>query len=281
MSRIAYVDGAYVALTKAAVSIEDRGFQFADAVYEVWRIVAGRVLDDEGHWRRLARSLHELQMRAPMSETAMRCVVRETLRRNRVRDGIAYLQISRGAAPRDHAFPGSHVTPTMVVTAKNLDRKAFALRQANGIAVITVPDQRWARCDIKSVSLLPNVLARQAAKEAGAYEAWMVDSDGFVTEGSSSNAWIVDSKGRLRTRSLEANILAGVTRAALWKIAADRQISVDQTPFTVAEAKDAREAFISSAGAMVTPVIRIDGAAIAAGAPGPVTRMLQEAYAYA
>jgi D-alanine transaminase len=256
----------------------DRGFQFADSIYEVWAVRGGRLFDVEGHLARLRRSLSELRLAPPMGEAALMMVVREIMRRNRVRDGIVYLQISRGAAPRDHVFPSTPIKPTIVLTAKNLDRATIAARAANGVKVITLPETRWARCDIKSTNLLPNVLARQAAREAGAFEAWFVNADGFVTEGTSSNAWIVDGEGRLRTAALSNAILPGVTRAAMRALAADLQLTVIEEPFTVEEAKAAREAFITAASNPATPVIAVDGAPIGAGKPGPVAAALRAAY---
>lgn len=278
MTEIAYVNGAYAPVRSAAVSILDRGFQFGDAVYEVWPVRGGKLRDADAHLLRLWRSLRELRIPAPMSEAALRLVLEEVRRRNRVRFGIVYLQISRGAAPRDHAFPAPAVTPTLVITAKTLDRSAFEKRVTEGVKVITVPDIRWARRDIKSVNLLPNALARQAAKEAGAFEAWLVDDEGYITEATASNAWIVDADGQLRTRGLSNDILHGVTRAKLIEIARERQIQVVETPFTIAEAKAAREAFISAATNPATPVVAIDGAMIGDGRPGPITKSLRDAY---
>jgi D-alanine transaminase len=278
MSQTAYVNGAYLPLAHARVSILDRGFQFADSIYEVWAVRDGRLFDAEGHLARLWRSLSELRMAAPMGEASLMVVVREIMRRNRVRDGIVYLQISRGVAPREHGFPPAGVKPTIVLTAKSLDRTAITARAANGIKVITLPETRWARCDIKSTNLLPNVLARQAARDAGAFEAWYVDAHGFVTEGTSSNAWIVDAQGRLRTRGLSNHILHGVTRGALLALAPKLQLSVSEDPFTVAEAKDAREAFISAASNPAMPVVAIDGAPVGDGKPGPVAEALRALY---
>ncbi len=278
MGRIAYVNGRYQPHGEAAVHVEDRGFQFADGVYEVWAVMGGRLSDAEGHFERLARSLRELRIPEPMSRGALTLVLREVLRRNRVRDGLLYLQVTRGAAPRDHAFPDAGTPPTLVVTAKPLDYAALEAKAQRGVAVITQPDQRWGRCDIKTVGLLPNVLAKQAAKEAGAYEAWLVDRDGLVTEGSSTNAWIVDANGRLRTRDTGANILRGVTRNTLIGLAEELQMPVEERPFTVTEAKSAREAFLTAASAFVTPVVSIDGEPIGDGAPGPVTRRLRALY---
>ncbi len=278
MSLIAYVDGAYTPVSRAAVSIQDRGFQFADAVYEVWSVGQGQLFDSEAHLARLHRSLSELRISPPMSDRALLTVIKETMRRNHVRDGIVYLQVSRGVATRDHAFPGPNVKPTLVVTAKNLDQAPLRARAANGVKVITTPETRWARCDIKTVGLLPNVLAKQSAREAGAFEAWFVDQNGFVTEGASTNAWIVDSEGRLRTRELSNHILHGVTRAAVAELALERQMPVLEQAFTPAEVRKAREAFLTSAGNPVIAVTAIDGHRIGEGKPGPVTRALHDAY---
>lgn len=278
MKRVAYVNGAYVPLDKASVSILDRGLQFADSIYEVWSVRDGRLIDDAAHLERLKRSLSELSMAAPMNERALSAVIRETMRRNSVRDGIVYLQVTRGAAPRDHAFPNRSVQPTMIVTAKNLNKRALEARACNGVAVVTAPETRWARRDIKSTNLLPNVLARQAAREAGAFEAWFVDASGYVTEGASSNAWIVDANGSLRTRALSPDILHGVTRAALIQTARRLGLEVVENAFTIAEAKAAREAFISAASNPAVAVTSIDGAPIGNGAPGPVTQKLRQAY---
>jgi D-alanine transaminase len=275
---IAYVNGAYAPLASAGVHIEDRGFQFGDAVYEVWGVRDGKLYDTDGHLARLRRSLGALRIAAPMSDAALMIVVRETQRRNHVRDGLIYLQISRGAASRDHAFPSADVKPTVVVTARPMARAALDARASAGVRVITAPDIRWDRCDIKTVNLLPNVLAKQQAREAGALEAWFVDNDGAVTEGTSSNAWIVDAAGRIRTRQLSNHILHGVTRAALLRFAAERQMKVLEEPFSVAEAKAAREAFISSATNPAVPVISIDGVTIGDGRPGPIAQALRAAY---
>lgn len=278
MNSIAYVNGAYVPLRSASVSITDRGFQFADSIYEVWAVRDGRMFDLEGHMTRLQRSLAELRITPPMSEAALMAVIRETMRRNRVRDGIVYLQVSRGAASRDHVFPPPGTKPTLVVTAKNLDRHAIAKRAAAGVKVISVPETRWTRRDIKSVNLLPNVLARQAAKEKGAFEAWFVDAEGLVTEGTSSNAWIVDAAGVLRTRKLSHDLLHGVTRAAVLRLAQERQMKVEERPFTIEEAKGAKEAFLTSASTAATAVVEIDGVRIGDDRPGPVTQALRAAY---
>lgn len=276
MSRIAYVNGQYLPQRLAAVHIEDRGYQFADGVYEVLAVVGGRLVDEAPHLARLARSLGELRIAAPVSEAALKIVMREVLRRNCVADGIVYLQVTRGAAPRDHAFPKT-AQPVLVVTARG--RRAIdPLLAENGISVITIPDIRWQRCDIKSVALTANVLGKQQAREAGAYEAWQVDRDGLVTEGTSTNAWIVSPDGAVVTRQADAAILNGVTRLAVFDIIRREGGRLLERPFTVAEAKAAREAFLTSTTAELLPVVRIDGDPVGDGVPGPLSRRLREYY---
>ncbi len=278
MARIAYVNGRYGPLSDAVVHVEDRGFQFADGVYEVWAVMDGRLADSDGHFERLFRSLDELCIRRPMSRPALSQVLRETVRRNRLRDGLLYLQVTRGAARRDHAFPEPEVSPTVVITAKPVDWGALDRKARTGVTVVSRPDIRWGRCDIKTVGLLPNALAKQAAREAGAGEAWLVDAEGYVTEGASTNAWIIDAEGRLRTRDTGANILRGVTRRSLIALAQECQIEVIEAPFTLAEAKAAKEAFFTAATAFLTPVTAIDGDPVGDGRPGPVTLRLRELY---
>lgn len=278
MPRIAFVDGAYLPHADAAVHIEDRGNQFSDAVYEVWAVRGGRLLDTPGHLKRLKRSLGELRIDPPMSDAALMAVLREILRRNRLTDALVYLQVSRGSAPRDHAFPSPAVSPTVIVTAKRADVAANDRKADAGIAVITVPDIRWGRRDIKTVSLLPNALAKQAAKEAGAGEAWMIDPDGTITEGSSSNAWIVTAENVLVTRAASNLILNGITRLAVIEAAGGEKLRFEERAFTRDEALAAREAFVTSASAHVTPVVRIDGKEIGEGRPGPVAKALRKAY---
>ncbi len=278
MTRVAYVNGRFVPHARAVVHIEARGYQLADGVYEVWAVFDGRLADAAGHFRRLARSLGELRIAAPMSDRALKILLAEVIRRNRVTDGVVYLQVTRGVASRDHAFPDPPVAPGVVISAKNVDHAAAQARAAKGVAVVTQPETRWARCDIKTIALLPNVLAKQAAREAGAAEAWFVDELGLITEGASSNAWIVDGDGALRTRDIQANILRGVTRHALLSIAAAAGLTLEERPFTVEEARSAREAFITGAGTLVMPVVRIDGQALGDGSPGPVAKRLRELY---
>jgi D-alanine transaminase len=205
-------------------------------------------------------------------------VLKEALRRNRVREGLLYLQVSRGVARRDHAFPNPPVRPSVVMTVSAVDRAASEARAAKGVSVVTTPENRWGRCDIKTVGLLPNALAKQKAREAGAMEAWFVDDLGFVTEGASSNAWIVDQDGRLRTRDTNANILRGVTRNSLLEVIRRDGLEVDERPFTPADAIAAREAFITGAGSLVLPVIAVDGKPVGEGRPGPVAKRLRSLY---
>lgn len=278
MSRIAYVNGRYLPRAEASVSIEDRGYNFADGVYEVCEVRGGRLVDERRHIGRLHRSLAELQIAEPMSTRALGLVMRETIRRNRVHDGLVYLQVTRGVARRDHAFPAAGTKPSLTVTARSFDLEANEKIAAEGIAVITLPDERWARVDIKSISLLPNVLAKQAAREQGAREAWLVDRNGTITEGSSSNAWIIDRNGKLLTRSIDRDILNGITRTVLLDLIKDQKLVLEERAFTVEEAYAAREAFITSATQAVMPVVRIDGRPIGNGAPGMIASALRRDY---
>lgn len=276
MSRIAYVDDQYLPHRAAGAHIEDRGYQFADGVYEVLAVAGGHLVDEGAHLARLARSLAELQIAAPMSQAALKIVMREVVRRNSVADGIVYLQVTRGAAPRDHGFPKA-ATPVLVVTSRR-SRPVNPRLAENGIAVITIPDIRWQRCDIKSVALVANVLGKQRAREAGAYEAWQVDRDGFVTGGTSTNAWIVTPDGAVVTRQADRAILNGVTRLALFDIVRREGCRLVERPFGVAEAKAAREAFLTSTTAELLPIVSIDGDKIGDGTPGPLSRRLRAFY---
>ncbi|MCV3241538.1 D-amino-acid transaminase [Mesorhizobium sp. ZC-5] len=277
MPRIAYVNGRYVAHADAAVHIEDRGYQFADGVYEVCEVARGYIVDMKRHLDRLNRSLNELGIAWPMARKALEIVLREVVARNRVVNGLVYFQVTRGVAGRDFAFPAD-TPPSLVVTAKKVDPAGPAKRAETGINVITVPENRWDRVDIKSVGLLPNVLAKQKAKEAGAQEAWFVDADGNVKEGGSSNAWIVTKDGSLVTRPAEHGILRGITRTTLFDVAAKLGLKIEERFFSVAEAKAAREAFISSATTIAMPVVAIDGEPVANGHPGSVVLTLRQAF---
>lgn len=276
MSRIAYVNGRYAPHDEARIHIEDRGYQFSDGVYEVAAVCRGRVVDEEPHLDRLERSLQALRMDLPLPRRALRLVTREVLRRNRVRDGMVYLQITRGVAARDHPFPAAP-EGALVLTARPIAWPRTAADD-RGVDVVSLPDQRWGRCDVKSVSLLPNVLGKQAARERGAFEAWFIDPDGYVTEGASTNAWLVDEGGRIVTRGLEANILGGITRQTVIALAGAAAIEVVERAFTLEEALQAPETFLTSTTAFVRGVVRIDGRTVGEGAPGPVTLRLRDAY---
>ena len=278
MSRIAYVNGRYLPRRDAVVSIDDRALYFGDGVYEVCEIRAGRLIDEARHLARLARSLAELRIGMPIGEAALRGVMREVVARNRVRDGIVYIQISRGVARRDHGFPKTPVRPSLTVTAQTNARRIGEANAARGVAVITLPETRWAHPHIKSLQLLPNVLAKQEAREAGAYEAWFVDSQGMITEGASTNAWIVTADGHLVTRPADDSILRGVTRTTLFDVAAALGTPIEERPFRLEEAYGAREAFFSSASTIAMPVVRIDGRAVGDGRPGPVTLALRRRF---
>jgi D-alanine transaminase len=275
MPRISYVNGRYMRHSQAGVHIEDRGYQFADGVYEVVVVVNRRMVDEDLHFARLERSLREIRMKMPFGADVFRLKVEELLRLNRLRNASLYIQLSRGVAPRNHPIP-DEIRAAVVMTVRPLvlPRREWV---EEGVSVVTVPDIRWKRPDIKSVSLLPNVLAKDVAVRNSAYEAWQVDDNGIVTEGSSTNAWIV--KGRkIITYPPENAILNGVTRLALLKIAAEMQIEVDERPFSLQEAKDADEAFLTSSTAFLIPIVEIDGTRIGHGRPGPVSERLLGGY---
>lgn len=276
MARYAYVNGRYVPHGGAAVHIEDRGFQFADGVYEVVPIMHDRLVDAGPHLDRLERSLTEIGSALPLSRRALELIMRELIRRNGVSDGFIYIQVTRGAAPRDHKFPAG-VRPTVVMSTKRTRLHAAARLRA-GAKVITIPDIRWARCDIKTIGLLPNCMGKTEAAAAGAYEAWQVDEDGYITEGTSSNAWIVTPDGVLLTPPATSDILRGVTRQTLLRIAEDEGLRFEERRFTVDEAQSAREAFTTSATSFVTPVVQIDDTVVANGAPGSFSQRLLDWY---
>jgi D-alanine transaminase len=278
MSRIAYVNGRYLPMHDAKVHVEDRGYQFADAVYEVCEVRGGWLIDERRHLDRLDRSLAALQISRPMSRAALGVILREVVGRNRIGYGLVYLQIGRGVARRDHAFPVSDVAPSLVVTARPLNRTRNEALAAKGIAVISMPDNRWGRIDIKTVGLLPNVLARQAAIEQNARDAWFIDQGGAVTEATSANAWIVTDGGKVVTRHADHAILGGITRAVLFGAFKAQGLGVEQRAFTLEEAYAAREAFITSATQIVLSVVRIDGRDIGNGKPGPVATALRNEF---
>jgi D-alanine transaminase len=278
MSRIAYVNGRYVPQRHASVNVEDRGYQFADGVYEVVHIYGGRFIDEDRHLGRLERSLNEIRIPAPMGRAALSHVIHEVARRNRVTGGLVYMQITRGVARRDHPFPKNPIPPSVVVTARRLPHYPADVAKWTATA-ITQPDQRWGRCDIKSVGLLANVLARQAAREKGANEAILVDRDGMVTEGAATTVWIVDENGTLRTRHLDSLILPGCTRGALMALMRDEAVPFEERGFSLEELRRAREAFLTSASSFVKPILAIDGAKVGDGEVGPLTRRLFDLFA--
>jgi len=278
VTRIAYVNGAYFPHDLAAVHVEDRGFQFADSVYEVCAFEGSNIVDEHAHLARLERSLTAIDIAMPMSRAGLGIVFREIVRKNRFRSGIIYCQVTRGRAKRDHAFPNPAPLPTVVVSAKRIASETLDTRRRNGVSIVFRPDERWARCDIKSTGLLANVLAKQSARSAGAEEAWFLDEEGNVTEGTSTNAWIVLKDGSLVTRPLDQHILGGVTRAKLIECAQNVGIPVDERKFSSKEVAAAAEAFSSASTVGALPVVSIDGTPIGTGAPGPVTRRLNELY---
>jgi D-alanine transaminase len=278
MPRISYVNGRYVAHRDASVHIEDRGYQFGDGVYEVCEISRGFIVDMTRHLDRLNRSLTELSIAWPMTRNALMVVIREVIRRNRVVNGLVYVQVTRGVAGRDFVFPPSDLQPALVVIARKVDVATVAKKVENGLKVITVPENRWDRVDIKSTGLLPNVLAKQKAKEAGCQEAWFVDTEGKVKEGGSSNAWIVTKDGMLVTRPADHGILRGITRTTLFDVATKLGYKIEERGFSVAEAKAAREVFLSSATTIAMPIVEIDGQPVANGHPGTITLSLRQAF---
>lgn len=279
MSKIAYVNGRYVPQPEASVNIEDRGYQFGDGVYEVVHLYDGRSVDEDLHLSRLERSLREIRLPMPMSRAALRLVLREVARRNRVTEGLLYMQVTRGVARRDHPFPAKPVPPALVVTVKRIPPYPTDIEKWQASA-ITLPDLRWARRDIKSVNLLPNCLARQAAREQGAIEAILYDeATGIVNEGAATTFWIVDEKGAVRTRFLDQVILPGCTRAALMAEMRQAGLAFDETPYTLDDVRKAREAFITSATSFVRPITKIDGAPVGDGKVGPVVRQLFDLFA--
>ena len=273
MSRTAYVNGRYVPQRDACVNVEDRGYQFADGIYEVVHLCRGRFIDSDRHLARLERSLAAVRIALPMGQQALLHVLAEVARRNRVQDGLLYMQVTRGVARRDHAFPAPGVKPALVVTVRRIPPYPMDVERWTARA-ITYPDQRWARCDIKSTGLLPNVLARQAAAEQGAAEAILIDAAGTVTEGAATSLWIVDAEGRLRTRHLDQHILPGCTRDALLAVMRDAGIAFAEQAFSEAELRAAQEAFLTSATSFVKPIVAVDGQPVGDGRVGPIARRL-------
>lgn len=277
MSRIAYVNGAYLPMVDAMVNIEDRGYQFSDGVYEGITVYKGALIDLAPHIDRLWRSLGELEIAAPMEKAPLGFIIREVVRRNRIKNGFVYLQVTRGVASRDHPFPAFAI-PALTITCKRLDIDGVEARARKGVAASSQPDMRWDRCDVKSISLLPNILAKQAAREAGAFEAMLIDDDGLVTEGSSTNIWMVSKSGELITRSTDDNILPGITRAAVKSLCADHQITITESAFTLEEAQGAAELFLTSSTSGAMPIVTLDGKQIGDGKVGPIGLKLIESY---
>lgn len=275
MSRIAYVNGHYVSHLDAAVHVEDRGYQFADGIYEVCEVRDGGIIDVKGHLDRLERSARELDMECAVGRSQLEFVMGEIRARNKVQDGLIYMQMTRGVAPRNHLFPSKDIPSSLVLTARSTPRGIAAQKAAQGVSVITVPDNRWDRVDIKTTSLLPNVMAKQKAKEAGAFEAWFVDGDGNITEGTSTNVWIVTKDNVLVTRDASKGILKGITREGVLMTAERLQIKIEERRFSVEEAQSAKEAFITAATTVVVPVVEIDGKKVGEGIPGDMSEKLR------
>lgn len=275
MSRIVYVNGEFVPEEDAKISVFDRGFLFADGVYEVSAVIGRKLVDNDAHMARLARSMNELNMTPPGSAKEIEAIQLKLIEENDLDEGVIYLQVTRGAADRDFAFP-INATPSLVMftQAKSITQNPLAEK---GISVITVPDIRWKRRDIKTVGLLPASMAKQASVEAGAGDAWFVE-DGIVNEGSSNNAFIVTHEGKIVTRHLGTEILSGITRKAVMALAAEENLEVEERAFTPEEAYEAREAFSTSASAFVMPVVKIDGHVLGNGVPGPVAEKLRAKY---
>lgn len=276
MPRQAYVNGRYLPHREAAIHIEDRGYQFADGVYEVVPVFNGILVDEDLHLDRLERSLSELRIAEPVTRQVLKMISRELMRRNGLTNGFVYMQITRGVAPRDHKFPKG-AKPALVLTTRQMKPHSQQVLD-EGLKVITVPDQRWDRCDIKSVSLLPNILGKQAAVEAGAYEAWQVDADGMVTEGTSTNAWIVTPDNKVVTRDATHSILNGITRITLLELIRKEGYELEERCFSVEEAKNAKEAFLTSSTSFVLPITQLDGKPIGNGHPGILTGKLRQHY---
>lgn len=277
MARYAYVDGIYQRMDQPAIYVEDRGYQFSDGVYEVLAVRSGSVIDETAHLKRLDYSLSELEMPWPVSRAVLQHIVREVIRRNRIRNGLIYIQISRGVTARDHYCP-PNVHPVLVVTAKHVSPAERERVLSAPQKIMTVPDIRWGRPDIKSISLLPNIMARRMAKQNALDDAWMVDRDGYITEASAANAWIVDQAGKLRTHPLGTAILGGVTRQVISTMIEQLNIQFEERPFTVAELETARECFSTASTLVITPVGQVNGKQIGDGKAGDVTKRIAELY---
>jgi D-alanine transaminase len=277
MSQITYLKGRFLPHEEAYVHVEDRGFLFADGIYDFVLVHRGKMVNLEGHLDRIDYSLGEMEIRWPMPRKELVDVFAEAIRRNALGEGFVYLQVTRGVAPRNHAFPREEVSPTVLVIARHVPFPTLE-EARSGAKVITVPDQRWKRCDIKSIAILPNALAREKAVRAGTDEAWMYDEEGFITEGPACNAWIVTAEGELLTRQLDQAILSGVTRRMLLGVCRDNGVRFAERRFTVDEAKAAREAFWTNSPTLIRPVVQIDDTVIGDGKGGPFTLRLLDAY---
>lgn len=275
MTRICYVNGQYVPATHAVVPMEDRGYHFADGVYEVIVFFNGRLLDEQPHLERLKHSLSVLRMSLPMSEAALKLVMRELMAKHPFKDGYIYLQITRGVAHRDHGFPAG-VKPSVTMFV-NREKKPTRQQVQEGVSAVTVPDIRWGRCDAKTISLLPNVLARQASIEAGARETWLVNKDGFITEGSHSNAFLIKG-GKVITHPADEHILNGVRRINILRLCKENGIDVEERPFHKDELRDAEGAFMSSATSNVLPIVSVDGVSVGNGQPSELTQRIYALY---
>jgi D-alanine transaminase len=273
MADIAYVNGRYRPLTEASISIQDRGFQFGDGIYEVLYVYRGFIVDGPLHIARLSRSLAEIGLSTPVTPSALPVIIREVIRRNRVFTGLVYIQVTRGAARRDHAFPNPASRPSLIITARAKPEPPDDISLWTGTA-ISLPDERWARCDIKSINLLPNVLARQAARQAGVHEAILYDAENNITEGAASTVWAVTEDGVLRTRALDRHILPGCTRATLLTELHTHGIAFAESPISCSGLNNAHEIFLTSATSFVKPIIKLDGQPVGQGIAGPVATAL-------
>lgn len=277
MPNISYVNGKYLPHQYAEISIDDRGLQFGDAVYEVWAVKQGLLLDKEGHFKRLWRSLNEMKIVYSISQKALELIILEIIHRNKIKNGIVYLQISRGTALRDHPFPKACVANT-IITARQKDFAALNKKADKGLSIKTSKDIRWGRVDIKTTNLLPNVLAKQEAMDKGFDDVWFIDGEGYITEGSAQNAWIITKDHEFITRDISNAILSGITRQSVAKLIEALGLKLIERKFTIAEVKDAKEAFVTSATSFVTPIVTIDGATIGNGVPGEFSRKLRLEY---
>lgn len=277
MAKIAYVNGWFSLQSEASINIEDRGLQFGDAVYEVWAFKDYKLMDEAGHFTRLQRSLDELGIDYQVNQTSMKLVIMELIRKNRVRDGMVYLQISRGTAPRDHKYPDD-VMPNVIFTVKPLNFASLNAKAQKGIKITFLSDNRWGRVDIKTTNLLGNVIAKQYALDNGFDDVWYFDKDGFITEGTSNNAWIIDENDNLITREISNDILSGITRKSVIEAASQLGLKIIERKFTIDEARNAKEAFITSATQFVMPVVKMDQNTIGGGSIGLLASKLRTQY---